>query len=252
MRLAEPAQRLCASGRCSHRIGGGLGWGALACLMEKPPQRQDEPARLRTLREYAILDTASEESLDSLARLAAAVCGTPMALITFLDESRQWFKSRVGVDLPETPRDVAFCAYTIAQDGLFVVEDATRDGRFHDNPLVTSGPKIHFYAGAPLTVAGGAALGTLCVLDTQARQLTDQQAESLQVLGSAVVTQLELRRAMRDLDVLHRMLAMCAWCRRVRQGDGSWRPLEEYMATTVHVTHGMCPWCAEHVSQSPR
>jgi GAF domain-containing protein len=212
-----------------------------------PPVLPGEEERLRVLRQYRILDTQSEKAFDDLTRLAAVICGTPIALITLVDEGRQWFKSRIGLADTETPRQLSFCAHAIGQEDVFVVEDATRDRRFEHNPLVTSDPGIRFYAGAPLAVGSGHALGALCVIDRTPRQLTPQQLDALRILRQAIVTQLEARRALEDLDLLQQVLPMCSWCRSVHQGDGSWRPLHEYVSEAVSVSHGMCPACERTV-----
>ena len=214
--------------------------------MLKPPMPSNEAGRLRTLQLYKVLDTGAEKAIDDLTRLAARICGTPIALISLIDKDRQWFKSNVGLeDATETPRDIAFCAHAILDDRLFVVDDATQDGRFADNPLVTSAPSIRFYAGAPLTMADGHALGTLCVIDRQPRHLTHEQREALETLRHAVVTQLELRRAFADFKAVQTMLRMCAWCRSVPDPDGGWRPLHEYVMQVETVSHGICPTCAK-------
>jgi anti-sigma regulatory factor (Ser/Thr protein kinase) len=163
-----------------------------------------ETARLAALRSYRILDTDAERAFDDLALLASEICGTPIALITLIDENRQWIKARVGVEVRETSREVAFCDHAIRQHGLFVIPDAARDARFRDNPFVVSDPKIRFYTGAPLVTPEGHALGTLCVLDREPRELTGRQHEALEALRRQVMAQLELRR---NLDELQRALA---------------------------------------------
>jgi len=210
----------------------------------KPPLPTNEAERLRVLRLFRVLDSGSESAFDALTRLAASICDTPIGLITLVDENRQWFKSRVGLDTPETPREVAFCAHAILQDDVFVVEDASQDERFASNPLVTADPSIRFYAGAPLTVAEGVSLGTLCVIDRKPRQLTAAQLDSLKILRQAVITQLQLRRALVDFRLLEQLFPMCAWCRRVQDPDGSWSSLYDYVARSRRVTHGICKDCA--------
>ena len=158
------------------------------------PVPQNEAKRIKVLWQYDILDTVPEELFDELADLAARICGAPIALITLVDENRQWFKSNVGVSLKETGRDVSFCAHAILQSDLFIIPDTTRDKRFKDNPFVTASPKIRFYAGAPLVSPDGHALGTLCVLDKVPRELNEDQKSALRILARHVMTQLELRR----------------------------------------------------------
>lgn len=168
--------------------------------MPKAPLPPNEEQRLAALRQYQILDTAPENSFDELVRLAAHICGTPIALVSLIDEHRQWFKAKFGVDVQETPRDVAFCAHAIlSPKEPLVVPDATQDPRFADNPFVAQEPHIRFYAGIPLVTPEGQALGTLCVVDYQPRHLTPEQLEQLQALAHQVVAQLELRRTLREL-----------------------------------------------------
>jgi PAS domain S-box-containing protein len=164
----------------------------------KAPLAENEVARLAALHRLGILDTPPELAYDELSALAAYICQTPIALISLVDEDRQWFKSRVGWTTGETPRDVAFCAHTILQPDLFIVPDARADERFANNPLVTSPPSIRFYAGAPLVTAEGHALGSLCVIDHQPRELTAEQARALRALGHQVVAQLRLRQQLAD------------------------------------------------------
>ena len=154
----------------------------------------NEIVRLHALFEYEILDTFPELMFDHLTRLAAHVCRTPTAVISLIDADRQWFKSKVGMDATETSRDVAFCAHAILEPDLLVVKDASQDERFSNNPLVTTDPKIRFYAGAPLITPDGFKLGTLCVIDYMPRDFEIKQQEALIILARQVVAQLELRR----------------------------------------------------------
>ena len=165
----------------------------------RPPVPKNEAKRLKVLWQYEVLDTVPEELFDDLTELAAQICEAPIALISLVDEKRQWFKSRVGTTVSETSRDISFCAYAITQNDLFIVPDALRDERFARSPLVTSDPKIRFYAGAPLITPDGHALGTLCVIDKVPRELRLEQKQALRTLARHVVSQLELRRRSREL-----------------------------------------------------
>lgn len=153
-----------------------------------------EADRLRALESYDVLDTPAEADFDDLARIAAQICGTPMALISLVDARRQWFKSALGLSVSETPREIAFCNHAIRAPDMFSVEDASRDPRFAENPLVTGDPNLRFYTGAPLLSPEGYPLGTLCVLDTKPGRLTEAQRQALAALARQVVTQLELRK----------------------------------------------------------
>lgn len=164
----------------------------------------NEAKRLKVLWQYDILDTVPEEVFDDLTELAARICEAPIALISLVDEDRQWFKSKVGLTLTETSRDISFCAHAVKQQDLFIIPDATKDMRFANNPLVTSDPKIRFYAGAPLITPDGHALGTLCVIDKVPRELRPEQKQALRVLARHVMTQLELRRHSKELAEAHK------------------------------------------------
>ena len=164
----------------------------------KAPLPANEAERLAALRDLDILDTPPERAYDELSTLAARICQTPIALISLVDENRQWFKSRVGLTLGETPREEAFCAHTILQPDLIVVPDASADERFANNPLVTSPPRIRFYAASPLVTTGGHALGTLCVIDYKPRELMPEQAEALRILSHQVMAQILLQKQLAE------------------------------------------------------
>jgi GAF domain-containing protein len=183
------------------------------------PKPKNEVKRLNVLWQYDVLDTVPEAVFDDLTDLAAYICDAPIALISLVDENRQWFKSKIGISARETSRDISFCAHAILQDGLFIIPDATKDARFKDNPLVTGPTKIRFYAGAPLVTPDGHALGTLCILDKKARTLRPEQKQALRVLAHHVVSQLELRRHARELASLRGKL------RRVKGGTRATKPL---------------------------
>ncbi len=158
------------------------------------PVLSTEAARLAALDRYAILDTDPEQSFDDLVILASYICKTPIALLSLLDDHRQWFKSTVGVQVRETPLEMSICAHAIKQEDLFIVPDTLQDARFRENPMVVGEPHIRFYAGAPLINEDGFALGTLCVLDRQPRELDLEQKQALKSLRQLALKQMELRR----------------------------------------------------------
>jgi PAS domain S-box-containing protein len=169
--------------------------------MQIAPLPPSESERLAALASYRVLDTAPESEFDDLTRLAATICGTPVALVSLVDAQRQWFKSRHGLETIETPRDHAFCAHAILEpDDLFIVPDSHADVRFHDNPLVTGDPHIRFYAGMPLVTPDHHAVGMLCVVDHIPRELTEAQRDALRVLGRQVILQLEQRVRIAELE----------------------------------------------------
>lgn len=172
--------------------------------MISAPLPKNESARQQSLDELQILDTLEEQAYDDLTFIAAQICQTPIALVSLVDRDRQWFKSHHGLDAHETPRELAFCAHAILDDHSFVVEDTLKDERFHDNPLVTGGPNVKFYAGAPLILRNNIRVGTLCVIDDHARPLSAMQRQALEALARQVVSQLELRLQLQALTRLDR------------------------------------------------
>ena len=166
--------------------------------MQSAPLPETENERLERLQKYKILDTPSEAAFDRIARVIAETIGVPIALVSLVDKDRQWFKAKYGLDAEETPRDVAFCAHAILDDKVFVVEDALKDERFADNPLVTGGPMVRFYAGAPLLTSDGHNIGTLCAIDQVPRQISEDHKLLLQDLATLVIDEMELRDALRE------------------------------------------------------
>jgi len=171
------------------------------------PLSLNENERLASLRSYNILDTAAEKDFDDLTTLASTICQTPIALISLVDTERQWFKSHIGLAASETPIEQSFCAHAIVSyNEIMIVDDARKDERFADNPLVTGNPKIVFYAGVPLINEEGFALGTLCVIDQKKKQLSAEQTTALKVVAKQVVDKLELRRKITDLQIANQEL----------------------------------------------
>lgn len=226
----------------------------------KAPELPNEAQRLEALRAYKILDSEAEHSYDDITKLAAYICRVPMATISILDEGRQWFKSRIGLSVSETSRDVAFCAHAILRSEPMVVVDATRDPRFSTSPLVTKTPKIRFYAGFPLVNHEGFALGTLCAIDRRPRRISSEQTEAMGALARQVMALLEYRRvshtlgdALERVKTLHGLLPICAWCKRIRDDKGYWLQVESYLQqrTDADFTHGICPECRSKTFPKP-
>lgn len=213
-----------------------------------------EKQRLAALQRYRILDTAPEEEFDDLVRLASQLCGVPMALITLVDEKRQWFKAKVGIDRPETPREHAFCAHTILGKDVMIVQDARSDERFSSNPLVTGEPHIQFYAGAPLRNREGHALGSLCIIDQKVRELATQEVAALEALARVAMRLIEQRQssaelaeALENVRVLGGLVPICSYCRNIRNDEGYWKSVEEFLATRADIfcSHSICPNCVK-------
>lgn len=213
-----------------------------------------EEARLEALRQYNILDTPREHSYDDITTLAAFICDVPIALISLVDAERQWFKSKVGLDVQETGRDISFCAHAILDSGVMMVNDAACDKRFADNPLVTGEPGIRFYAGVPLVTPQGHPLGTLCVIDRKPRTLSDHQVKTLEALARQVVVQLELQRvssqlaaALEKIELMAGLIPICSYCKGIRSDQGYWSTVEAFIQqySDVGFTHGVCDNCMQ-------
>lgn len=243
-------------------------------ILSKPV---NEKQRLATLRGYEILDTEPEAAFDDLTFLASYICQTPIALISLIDADRQWFKSKVGISMTETSRDIAFCASTVLQPDVFIVPDASEDDRFSENPLVVSEPRIRFYAGASLMTEGHA-LGALCVIDRVPRTLSPEQLDALRALSRQVQAQFDLRRnlkrlgeslaardraeqekertlkelraALANIHTLEGLLPICLSCKKIQDQAGKWQPFEYYVRahSEAKVTHKICPECSKAIS----
>ena len=222
-------------------------------MTAKPSSR--EANRLEALRQYGILDTPSESAYNDIATLAAFICDVPIALISFVDSERQWFKSKVGLNVAQTPRDVSFCAHAILNKSIMVVKDVLLDRRFVNNPLVTCAPGIRFYAGVPLVTPSGYSIGTLCVIDRKPREdLSESQKKTLEALARQVVTQLELRRvssqladALEKIEIMGGLIPICSYCKGIRNDQGYWSTVEKFIQqySDVEFTHGVCDRCMQ-------
>ncbi len=168
--------------------------------MPAAPEPACEAGRLEALRRYRILDTSPEEAFDDLVHAASLICRTPIALLSLVDATRQWFKAKEGIEARELSREDAFCAHAILGTDVLVVQDAHADPRFSGNPLVLGVPHIRFYAGAPVITPEGLGLGTLCVIDRVPRAIGAEEARALRGLARQAMIQLELRRTILEVD----------------------------------------------------
>jgi len=224
--------------------------------MKSAPFPVNEINRLAALRRYRILDTESEKSFDDLTYVASFICQTPIALVSFVDKDRQWFKSRIGLDMSETSREVSFCGHAILRPETMIVPDTFEDSRFADNPLVREDPHIRFYAGAPLVTVDSLPLGTLCVIDRVPRTLTKEQQLALEALSRQASALIEMRGTLMDLNealgtlkMLGGLLPICASCKKIRDEQGRWHILEAYIQdhSDAQFSHGVCPECAQRL-----
>ncbi len=193
----------------------------------------NETERLAALKSYKVLDTLPEEQFDRLTELASVICGVPITLVSLIDADRQWFKSAVGLDEPETPRDISFCQFAILGNEVFTVENALEDERFKNNPLVTGAPDIRFYAGAPLIDSNGFALGTLCVIDRVPRKLEHNQQRALEILAKEVVSQLELRKQKNDKEQYESLFNLSLDLVCIANTDGYFKQLNPAFTTIL-------------------
>jgi GAF domain-containing protein len=207
----------------------------------------DERKRQSALEVLKVLSDAQQSEYDDITKLVSLICGVPISAVSLLDNDRQWFKSKVGLGVSETPRDWAFCDYAIRDTVPFVVTDASKDERFIDNPLVTGEPHIRFYAGAPIIVSGQP-LGTLCVIDNVPRTLSDNQLNALETLRNSVARLIENARAVEVLTQLQEIVPLCAWCndsvRLENAADSEWITLTRYIHEKGNVSHGICEDCS--------
>ncbi len=201
-----------------------------------PQLNQDELLRQQALASYAVLDTPEEEEFDRLTELASLICEVPITLISLLDEKRQWFKSRVGLEAKETPKEISFCQFAIRGQDIFVVEDATKDDLFKNNPLVTGSPDIRFYAGYPLLDPEGFALGTLCAIDRKPRKLSEFQNKALKVLSLEVVSKLIARKEKLEKEKFEALFKLSIDMIGIASKEGIWKVANPSLLKTLGYT----------------
>ncbi|KAB8033285.1 GAF domain-containing sensor histidine kinase [Fluviispira multicolorata] len=174
--------------------------------MENNNTQSFEELRLQELKDYFILDTSPDVNLDNLTKIASNICQTPIALVSLIDENRQWFKAKVGLDIQETPRDISFCTHAIRQNEIFIVENPSEDERFKNNPFVTGEPFVRFYAGMPLKSHNGYNIGTLCVIDFKQNRLDENKIDLLRALSKQVINYFEIYKKNRELILLRKSI----------------------------------------------
>ncbi|MEQ8206432.1 MAG: PAS domain S-box protein, partial [Woeseia sp.] len=200
--------------------------------VEGAPDETEEERRLAALRRYGVLDTPADRAYDDITEIAAAICNTPISLISLVDKDRQWFKSHKGLSGRETHRKISFCAHAIHSDEILEIPDTLEDERFRSNPLVTDAPHIRFYSGAPLITNDGFRLGTVCVIDRQPRILTLAQHKVLQALARQVVNQLELQFSVDEVTLAREKLVReAAYNQRL---EAARQRSEEFMSATLN------------------
>ena len=218
------------------------------------PKEEEEEKRLKALAEYRILGTKPESCYDDITKIAALSCEVPISLMTLVDRNKQWFKSKVGLEISETKRDWSFCTHAIKEKSPLIIHDAFQDERFINNPLVTGDPKIRFYAGFPLRTLDGNKLGTLCVIDRKPGNLSPNQYQIMELLSKQIVSFLDLRKKslnlLEALSNLHKqegILSVCSYCREVKNNNGDWMHLEKYLSkiSDIRFSHGVCDVCME-------
>ena len=218
------------------------------------PIPENENKRLEALRLYQALDTGPEQAFDDIAAIAAATVGVPTAIVSLIDERRQWYKASIGAGVTEVPRAETFCTHAILGADILVVEDATRDSRFAQNPHVTKPQGVRFYAGAPISDDDGNAIGSLCVVDSAPRKLSPAQQTVLMALARTTMRLLEQRRlanqlkeALHEVKTVQGLLSICSSCKSIRTDEGYWDRVEVYFSTHTDAlfSHGLCPDCFE-------
>jgi len=232
------------------------------------PIPHNEDARLAALDTYKILDTASEPEYDNIAQLAAKICNTRMSNVAFIDKDRKWYKAKFGTESEFAPRAISICSHTILGSEPLIINDTLEDPVFRNIGMVTKPPHVRFYAGFPLININGFALGTLCVIDTEPKELDETQLSTLKVLTNHLTTLLELRRdsarlrialkeksdAFEKINQLTGILPICSYCKSIRDDDEYWHQVDEFLATHTDAsfTHGCCPSCLEKIKNESR